>query len=151
VDQLILVLIDSFPSGMDMKHILLIAVVLFFVGKVAGAQTKTKMQTLYENDPNALKIDVKDAYKYIGRVVIVHDSIYSAKIYQDSVAVCQIGKKTNTPRLTFVYVNTSKAPLEQKYIHTFQLNKVWIKGLVLGTEESPLIISYGLDNFSLTK
>ena len=134
-----------------MKHILLIAACLLFLGQIAGAQTKTKMPTLYENDPNALKIDAKDAYKYIGRVIIVHDSIYSAKIYQDSVAVCQIGKKTTSPRLTFIYVNTSKAPLEQKYIHTFQLNKVWIRGIVLGTEEAPLIISYGLDNFSLTK
>jgi hypothetical protein len=98
-----LVLIDGFPSGMDnynphtpatpyqhqiaMKYFLLVAVILLFVGKVAGAQTKSKMPTLYKNDPNAWKIDVKDAYKYIGRVVIVHDSIYSAKIYQDSVAV----------------------------------------------------------------
>jgi hypothetical protein len=54
-----------------------------------------KIPTLYENDPNALKIDVKDAYKHIGKVIIVHDSIYSAKIYQDSIAVCQVGKKTN--------------------------------------------------------
>ena len=55
----------------------------------------------------------------------------SAKIYQDSVAVCQGGKKTNMPRLTFIYINTSKAPLKQNYIPTFQLNKVWIKGFVL--------------------
>jgi hypothetical protein len=132
-----------------MKHILLTAVTLCFLGQIVFAQAK--MPTLYQNDPNTLKIDAKDAYKYIGRVVIVHDRIYSAKIYQDSVAVCQVGKKINTPRLTFIYINASKVPLGQKYIHTFQLNKVWIKGLVLGTEEAPLIISYGLDNFSLTK
>ncbi|SEM81344.1 hypothetical protein SAMN05192574_101890 [Mucilaginibacter gossypiicola] len=131
-----------------MKRTLLVAFILL-IGQIAFVQKK--IPTLYENDPNALNIDVKDAYKYIGKVVIVHDSIYSAKIYQDSIAVCQVGKKTNTPRLMFIYLNKSQAPLEQKYVHAFQANKVWIKGIVLGTEESPLIISYGLDYFSLTK
>jgi hypothetical protein len=132
-----------------MKHILLIAACLLFLGQIAGAQTKTKMPTLYENDPNALKIDAKDAYKYIGRVVIVHDSIYSGKIYQDSLAVCQIGKKTNTPRLNFIYINTLNVPLDQRFIHTPMSRKIWIKGIVLGTEGAPVIILRGPANLGI--
>ena len=132
-----------------MKHISLIAVILFFIGQIAFAQTKSQMPALYENDPNALKIDAKDAFRYIGRVVIVHDSIYSGNIYQDSIAVCQIGKKTNTPRLNFIYINTLKVPLDQRFIHTPMSRKVWIKGIVLGTEEAPVIIVRGSANFGI--
>jgi hypothetical protein len=130
-----------------MKQILLVAVILLFLGQMVSAQTNKKMPTLYENDPSALKIDAKDAYKYIGRVVIVHDSVYSGNIYQDSLAVCQIGKKTSTPRLNFIYINTLKVPLDQRFIHTPMSKKVWIKGVVLGTEEAPVIIIRGSGNY----
>jgi hypothetical protein len=96
-------------------------------------------------------INAKDAYNHIGQLVIVQDSIYSGTIVNDSTAVCQIGVKTNIPRLTMVFIGKAQiAPLDQRFVHTFQKYKVEIYGIITGTAQAPrMVIHSGTNGLSI--
>ncbi len=108
---------------------------LFFLAGKAFGQ--------YQIEKPVPHIAAKDAYQYIGMRVLVVDSIYSGTIVADSLAVCQMGPKTNTPRLTAIIVCPPKyRPLDQRFFKTFQHSKIALLGTITGTKEAPVITAH---------
>ena len=86
-------------------------------------------------------IEAKDAYKYINQRVIVIDSVYSAQIYQDSIAVMGFGKPDNPHPLTIILIKKAGAPvLDKRVTKTLQAVKVSFKGLILSNGTGVLMI-----------
>ena len=144
-----------------MKHLLFIIFILI-AGKASSqvsperralirAQLQARHDTIKKyQDAQAPLIAAKDAYKYVGRMVIVKDSLYSTTIVNDTTVACQMGKKTNTPRLTLLYIMKKDKQGDGRFFNTFRrYHSVTIWGTISGTKDAPVLILHGLDtNFT---
>jgi hypothetical protein len=94
-----------------------------------------------------LIITAKEAYQHVGEKVDVRDSLYSGKIINDYTIVFLVGEKTNTPRLTMIYILRNSrgitSALDPEVIKKLQRTKIYIYGIITGTTQAPQIIVDG--------
>ncbi len=95
-------------------------------------------------------ITAKEAYKHVGELVVVRDSIYNGKIMNDSTAAFQVGKETTTPILTITFILSARfRPIDKKTIIALQRNKVELYSIIKGSKKAPeIIIHHDTDEFS---
>ena len=98
---------------------------------------------------NRLKAD--QAINHIGEIVTIQDSIYSGRVFKDSIAVFNMGFKNNTSPLTLIVYGKVKPGDEPKLIHSLQVSKISFTGLVLMTLQGPLIIVKNPGELSLNQ
>jgi hypothetical protein len=106
-----------------MKNLLLC---ILATGK-AFSQVDSRNDTLKKyREAHAPVIAAKDAYKYIGKMVVLKDSLYSGKVINDS-TVCEMGEKANTPRLKLIYIREVRFRSdENRFFPTFQRYRLTI-------------------------
>jgi hypothetical protein len=92
------------------------------------------------------EIKADEAYKHIGELVIVHDSLYSAKFFKDSIAVAQIGNPRDKHSLTAIFIFNVNNIEPKKFLTMFQLSKVSLKGLIVLSDNKPLMMFNGTKN-----
>jgi hypothetical protein len=63
-----------------------------------------------------------------------------------------MGEKTNTPRLTMIFIIKSDprfGPIDQRFVSTFQHYQLWLYAVITGSKEAPVIvIHHGTNEFS---
>jgi hypothetical protein len=130
-----------------MKHLLFIILILT-TGK-AFSQAPPLIDTIKKyQDAHAPVIAAKDAYKYVGKMVIVKDSLYSSTIINDTTTACQMGEKTNTPRLTLLYTGTINKHANGGFFNNYKRYRLWIYGTITGTRDAPVLILRGGNNLT---
>jgi hypothetical protein len=92
------------------------------------------------------EIKANEAYKHIGELVIVHDSLYSASFFKDSIAVAQIGNPVDKHSLTAIFISNVKNIEPKKFLTMFQLSKISLKGIIILSNNKPLMMFYGTKN-----
>ncbi len=131
-----------------MKFLLLL-LFISITGKAFGQDPSGDTAKKYHN-AHAPQIAAKDAYKYIGKMVVVVDSLYNGKIASDSTLVCQMGEETNTPRLTMIYVFPVQfRPVDLKFFNTFRRFRIVIYGIITGSKDAPVLILHGSNNMTI--
>jgi len=128
-----------------MKHLL--CVILILTAGKASSQVQSWVQSQNDTlkkyrDAHAPVIAAKDAYNYIGRMVILHDSLYTCTIINDTTVACQMGEKANTPRLTLLVINKQA---DISFFNNFKRYRIWIWGTISGTKDAPILILRSFD------
>jgi hypothetical protein len=109
------------------KHVYCIVLFLFFLN------SKTFGQQI---------IMAKDAYRHIGEKIIVKDSVYYGKVYNDSTAVVELGNRRLIAPLTVIF-SAGKNPrlADPKFIAEYlQKSRISVNGLILLIKGHPTII-----------
>jgi len=88
------------------------------------------------------KILAKDAHKYAGRVVMVHDSVYGGQVVNDSTTVYYIGANENKHPLTIIFCTGSNLKLSQpeRHIRTMQSGKFYLIGMIFMINKNPFMV-----------
>ena len=80
------------------------------------------------------------AINHAGQQVVVVDSIYDIKIYNDSTAVMDLGAKGDKATLNVVMNFSSKSGFNPETLRTFKQSLIEVSGLVLVVEDQPTMI-----------
>ena len=89
-------------------------------------------------------INAKNISGHVGQQVTVIDSIYGVKIYNDSVAVLDLGAKGMKAPLNIVY--NSKMKIDASFLKAFKESKISVTGFVILVDNQPSIVVTDKDN-----
>ena len=93
-------------------------------------------------------IKANGAIGHIGEQVVVVDSIYNIRVYNDSTAVADLGGKNNKAELNVVLNFKSKFKFDAASLKTFKKSKVAISGYVVLIADQPAIVVTDKQNLS---
>ena len=85
-------------------------------------------------------IKASAAIKYVGREVVVADSVYNIKAYSDSTAVIDLGGKNLKAPLNIVLDFNSKLGFDAKFIKNFKEARIAVTGFVILVDDQPAIV-----------
>jgi hypothetical protein len=85
-------------------------------------------------------IKANNAASHIGRQVIVVDSVYSIKVYNDSTAVVDLGGKNNKAKLNVVFDFGSDFKFNANVLKSLKKSKIAISGFVVLVDSQPAIV-----------
>jgi len=85
-------------------------------------------------------IKANEAYKHIGEVVVVCDSLSGYQIFKDSTTVMQFGPKGDPHPLFVSFTTTDGRPMGLRLVNLVKNAKVRLKGLIIAVNNNPLII-----------
>ena len=80
------------------------------------------------------------AINHAGQQVVVVDSIYDIKIYNDSTAVMDLGAKGDKATLNIVMNFNSKSRFDPETLKTFKQSLIEVTGLVVVVDDQPTMI-----------
>ncbi len=85
-------------------------------------------------------IKASNAINHLGEQVIVADTVYNIKTYNDTTAVIDLGGKNLKASINIILNFNSKARLDSKYFKNLKDARVAVTGLVVLVDDQPAII-----------
>jgi hypothetical protein len=85
-------------------------------------------------------ISATNAVKHVGEQVIVADTVYNIKAYNDSTAVIDLGGKDLKAPLNVVLSFNSKVSVDAKFLKNFKDARIVVTGFVVLVENQPAIV-----------
>ena len=86
-------------------------------------------------------IMARDAYKHVGEMMTVRDSIYFGKVYNDSTATVELGNRRLIAPLTVVFSAGKNPKLsDPNYISDLQRSRITVSGLIMLIKGHPTLI-----------
>ena len=85
-------------------------------------------------------IKANNATNHIGEQVVIVDSIYNIKIYNDSTAVIDLGGKNMKASLNVVFDFNTKCKFDAKFVKDFKESKIVVSGYVVLVDGQPAIV-----------
>jgi hypothetical protein len=88
-------------------------------------------------------IMAKEAYKHVGEMMTVRDSVYFGQVYNDSTATVELGNRRLIAPLTVVF-SAGKNPklANPHFISDLQRGRITVNGLVMLIKGHPTIIVF---------
>ena len=93
-------------------------------------------------------IKANSAIGHIGEQVVVVDSIYNIRVYNDSTAVADLGGKNKKAELNVVLNFGSNFKFDSATLKTFKKSKIAISGYVVLIADQPAIVITDKQNLS---
>jgi hypothetical protein len=93
-------------------------------------------------------IMAREAYKHVGQMTTVRDSVYFGKVYNDSTAVVELGNRRYIAPLTVVF-SAGKNPIlsDPRFIGDIQRSRIPVTGLIMLIKGHPTLIVLNWRNF----
>jgi hypothetical protein len=86
-------------------------------------------------------IMAKEAYKHVGQMTTVRDSVYFGQVYNDSTAVVELGNRRLIAPLTVVFSAGRNPRLaDPRFIRDLQRSRITVSGLIMLIKGHPTII-----------
>ena len=85
-------------------------------------------------------IKASNAINHLGEQVIVADTVYNIKTYNDTTAVIDLGGKNLKASINIILNFNSKARLDSKYFKNLKDARIAVTGLVVLVDDQPAII-----------
>gem|GEM_PF-4575055 len=86
-------------------------------------------------------IMAREAYKHVGQMITVKDSVYFGQVYNDSTAVVELGNRRLIAPLTVVF-SAGKNPklADPNFIFDLQRARISVSGLIMLIKGHPTLI-----------
>ena len=97
---------------------------------------------IIKNQAFAQVIRAKEAYRHVGEMITVKDSVYFGKVYNDSTAVVELGNRRLISPLTVIF-SAGKDPRlsDPNFISVYlQSSRISVSGLIMLIKGHPTII-----------
>jgi len=86
-------------------------------------------------------IMAKEAYKHVGQMTTVRDSVYFGQVYNDSTAVVELGNRRLIAPLTVVFSAGKNPKLsDPHFIGDLQRSRISVSGLIMLIKGHPTLI-----------
>jgi hypothetical protein len=85
-------------------------------------------------------IKASNAINHLGEQVIVADTVYNIKTYNDTTAVIDLGGKNLKASINIILNFNSKARVDSKYFKNLKDARIAVTGLVVLVDDQPAII-----------
>ena len=92
----------------------------------------------------------KDAYKHVGQMTTVKDSVYFGQVYNDSTATVELGNRRLISPLTVVF-SAGKNPklADPNFIADIQRARISVSGLIMLIKGHPTLIVLKWNDFKV--
>jgi hypothetical protein len=95
-------------------------------------------------------IMAKEAYKHVGQMITVKDSVYFGQVYNDSTATVELGNRRLISPLTVVF-SAGKNPklADPNFIADIQRTRISVSGLIMLIKGHPTLIVLKWNDFKM--
>ncbi len=98
--------------------------------------------TVVKNKSFGQAIMAKEAYKHVGELITIKDSVYFGKVYNDSTAVVELGNRRLIAPLTVIFNAGKNVKLSDPNFITgyLQRSRISVSGFVMLIKGHPTLI-----------